>query len=413
MNPHIARAHLLLQQQRFDMAKRELMLALAEEPNDAEAHRLLAHCLLGQKKFDAATHSAQTAVGIEPDEPLNHYALAYVWLSRNHFHEAAAAVNEAIRLDPQNADCYALLAAVRLAQKQWNEALAAANAALAIDSAHVDALNNRARALRGLGYKVDAAKDLQVALAHDAEDADTHANLGWNCLHQNDSAAAERHFREALRLEPGNAWAREGVLEAIKSRNRFYRLMLHYFLWMQTKTAGKQWMILIGAFFAYRLVLSAAQNAPQWGWILWPLVWAYIVFAIATWLAVPLANLIVWLHPFGRLALSRSEKFESLTVGITLLVLAALWIGAAATGNVLLHAAAMLMLLLSISIAMTVVSRAPQSRKIMIGYTSLVALLMVVMILGNLVKLLFPLVSYSGLGAVLLANLLAMQNWKR
>jgi len=412
MSEHLARAQLLVQQERFELAERELALALAENPNDADAHRLLALSLMGRKKYDEATQSAQNAIGLEPDQPANHYVLAYIWYARNFFNRAADAIEEAVRLDPHDADCHALFSAIRLSQKRWHEALASADAALAIDSEHVDALNYRAAALRGLGQKVDAAADLQTALMHNAEDANTHANLGWNYLHQGNTKEAERHFREALRLEPGNEYARAGVLESIKARNIFYRGMLYYFFWMQTKTAGKQWLILIGAFIAYRMVFSAARSNPQWGWVLWPLVWAYIAFAVATWLAVPLANMFIWFHPFGRLALTKTEKLESLAVAVTLLLLAGLHIGAAMTGNVLLEVAALLMLVLSVSIAMTIVSRAPQARKIMIGYTCVVAILMIVMILGN-VATLFPLIGYSGLGACLLANGLAMHDWRK
>ncbi len=62
MNPHIQRARMLIEQSRVDMAEREIRGALAEEPDNAEAHALLGVCLVDMQKFDEARREAEMAV---------------------------------------------------------------------------------------------------------------------------------------------------------------------------------------------------------------------------------------------------------------------------------------------------------------------------------------------------------------
>ncbi|MDB5311521.1 MAG: tetratricopeptide repeat protein [Gemmataceae bacterium] len=46
---------------------------------------------------------------------------------------------------------------------------------------------------------------------------------GWALLHARQPAEALTHFREALRLDPTNEWARDGLIEALKARYWVYR----------------------------------------------------------------------------------------------------------------------------------------------------------------------------------------------
>ena len=117
-------------------------------------------------------------------------------------------------MDPQNADNQLLLGRIQFLQSRWDESLAAAEAALGIDPEHQGALNLRAECAK-LGRTGPAESRLRGALAVDAENAQTHANLGWLSLQLGNRQPAIEHFREALRLDPELDSARSGVVESL------------------------------------------------------------------------------------------------------------------------------------------------------------------------------------------------------
>ena len=316
------RALILQQQGRFAEAEREWRQVLGNNPQDARAHAMLALCLAERKDYAQATYEAEAAVGLAPDEPFAHYVRAKVLYDRNHYDEAADAVGQSIRLDALDADYFWLLGAIRFEQRRWLEALAAAEEGLKADPEHAGCTNLRAMALVKLGRREEAGATIEAALARDPDNAVTHANQGWALLHRGEARKALEHFREALRIDPELEWARAGIVEALKAHNVLYRWLLMYFLWMSRLSGGAQWGIIIGGYVGYRLLLDTARKNPAAAPYLWPIVGAYIAFALMTWLADPLFNLVLRLSRFGRLALSRTQVMAANVIG--LLILAAL-----------------------------------------------------------------------------------------
>jgi Tfp pilus assembly protein PilF len=313
------RALVLHHQHRYADAERELRAGLGQDPHDPRLHAMLALCLTEQKRFREATEEAQAAIGLAPDDASSHYALASVLFDRQRFGEAAGAIEQAIRLDMYNPAFFALLSGIRFEQRSWPAALAAAEKGLELDPENNGCANLRAMALVKLGRRDEAGRSIGDALHRDPDNANTHANQGWTLLHQNRPRQAMEHFREALRLDPNLKWAQAGIVEALKARNPIYRLLLMYFLWMARLRRKAQWALIIGGYIGYRFALDAAEKNPQMGRYLWPIVIAYIVFAVLTWLADPLFNLLLRLHPFGKYALSPEQRIAGTLVGIVLL----------------------------------------------------------------------------------------------
>ena len=320
MNPNLERGILLYQQSRHDLAETELRQALAADPHDAYAHALLALCLAHRENYQEATDEARQAVRLAPDFPFVHFAHASVLYDRNRFSEALTAVNEAIRLEPEDANQYALLANIHLQECRWPSALAAAERGLQLDPQHVGCTNLRAIAMVRLGRKAEAGRTIDAALSKNPDNSLTHANQGWTLLERGEPKKAAEHFREALRLNPQNEWARQGIVEALKARHFIYALMLKYFLWMGKFSRRGQWGIVLAGYFGIRILGVVAQNNPELApWIL-PLRILYIVFALMTWLAHPFFNLLLRLNPFGRLVLSREQTAASNWFGLCLLL---------------------------------------------------------------------------------------------
>jgi len=319
MNPQLQRGLLLYQQSRYEFAENEFRQALATDPDDAYAHSMLSLCLVEREQFDPATAEAKQGVHLAPDEPFAHYALARVFSSRNHYAEALNAIQEAIRLDPSDADYFAALANIHVQEERWRDALQAAERGLEQDAEHVGCTNLRAIALVKLGRREEAGATIEEALKKAPENAFTHANQGWTYLNKGEPKKALEHFRESLRLDPANEWARHGIVEALKARNIIYAVMLKYFLWMARLSRGARWGIILGGYFGNQLLASMARSNPAIApWIL-PLRILYITFAVMTWLAYPLFNLMLRMSRFGRLALLPEQIVESNWVGTSLL----------------------------------------------------------------------------------------------
>ena len=353
------RAFLLLQQGRLDLAEPELRRALADDPGDAEAHALLAYVLTDLDRAGEALDEANSAVGLAPDLPLAHLARSGALLHLDRAKDAEAAAREAIRLDPGNADAFAALAAALTDRRQRQEALDAAEQALALDPEHPGATNLRAIALTRLGRRDEAAGALEGALSRDPENAVSHANRGWTLLHQNDVKGAMLAFREALRLEPGNEWARSGILEAMKARNPVYRGLLAYFLWMDRLSSGQRWGVIIGGYLAARFI---------------PLLWiVYLPVVLLTWTGDSFFSLLLLLDPFGRLVLNREEKIAAGLVGGCLIGGLALSIAGVAGAPEALFPVGLGLMALAIPVAGT--ARQPaRKRRLSLLYTAALAM---------------------------------------
>lgn len=308
MSAHLERAQLLLQQSRPADAEREAMLALAQRPDHPLAHAYLALSRSDLGKAQAALEAAQSAVGLAPDVAFFHYVQAVVLHRADRDAQARVEITEAIRLDPDEESHFALLASIHLAERNWPAALEAAERGLALNPEDVGCANLRSMALVRMGRKAEAMETVDFALERDPDNAVSHANQGWNCLHKNDPRRAQNHFREALRLNPELEYARQGMLEALKARNPIYRAMLAYFLWMGRQSGRLQAVFVIGTFFVVRSFRSLAETQPRWGAVLWPVVILFYVFIYLSWTAGPMFNLLLRLDRFGRYVLSKEER---------------------------------------------------------------------------------------------------------
>jgi Tfp pilus assembly protein PilF len=352
MSIHLARARLLLQQSRPADAEREAGLAIAGAPDDPQAFALLAISRLEQGKKQPALEAARSALGLAPDSPYGHYIHALVLHRNGSNKEALAAVQEAIRLAPEDGDNFSLCAAIHLNLGDWSAALAAAGQALALDPESTEAANFRSMALVRLGRKTEAMETVEAALARDPESPMSHANQGWNCLHRNDPARAQEHFREALRLDPNLEYAREGMLEALKARNWIYRGMLAYFLWMGRQKGWLQATVIV-VFVLGTAVLGGLVRTQPLAWIPLGLVYAFVYL---TWTSTPMFNLFLLLDRYGRHVLTRDMRIGALWFGGTVAAAAL----AALAGFLLpqglpLLIGALLLLALSIIVAITFV----------------------------------------------------------
>ena len=333
MSEHLRRAQFLLETGRRDDAEREIRAHLSEEPDSGRGHALLGLVLMAREQWPEAEDAVSRAVHHEPDAEFCHYAMALVRLGRRDLRGARAAAHEALRLAPDDDDNWLMLARVQHAAGEREQALVSAERALAIAPQEPDALALRSLLLAELGRRAEAADAAREALSEGPDDDDTHAAAGWAALHANAPRDARAHFAEALRLDATNEFARAGLVEAIQATNPLYRVVLAGLLWMERLGGRWQWALIIGAWGLNRVVQSLARSNPDLQPVARPLLYTYLAFVAVTWLARPLANLCLRLHPVGRHALPREQRIAANWVG-GLLGLALLSAGAALAGLV-------------------------------------------------------------------------------
>lgn len=320
MSIQIEKAQLLIGQQRCELALKELNQELLSDPDNPYVYALQAVCLRQLNRNKDALEAARRAVQLGPDFAFAHYVLSGVYDQDNRFKEAELSIREAIRLDPEDADYYARLSSIQMQQRRWEEALRAAEQALELEPTNSDGLNLRSMALSNLNRRDEAAAATEGALATNPEDAKAHASRGWQYLREGNIDSAMTHFKEALRLDSSQEWAREGVVEALKARNPVYRVMLAYFLWTSRLEPKALWGLIIGGYVASRVLREFAKANPQWAPYIWPVLGLYFAFVLMTWIADPLFNLLLRTNPLGRILLTRQQVTAANWFGGTLLL---------------------------------------------------------------------------------------------
>jgi tetratricopeptide (TPR) repeat protein len=313
LSPQTLRGLQLRQIGRYADAAGAFREALAQEPHNAFVLHQLALCQLQLKQSRESLETIGQAIAQEPEEA-DHFVLqSFILSEADRPKEALGAARTALGLDPHHSGAFTAEAQAHLGLTDWPAAERAARQALALDPDLAIAANQLAHALRLQNKMDENAEQIAGMLARDPEDADTHAAAGWSALQRGRHRDAETHFREALRIEPDHASAREGMLNSFRARSRFYRGYLAYVFWMQRLGTKTRWAVVIGLYLAVKFS-RAVFRGPAAG-IGMAITALYFLFVLWVWLAKAVGNFILLFDPFARLVLRRDEKLEAVAVG--------------------------------------------------------------------------------------------------
>jgi protein O-GlcNAc transferase len=105
-------------------------LALARDPNDADAHHNLGAVLKAQGRIDQAIESYRRAIQFKPDRAEGHYNLGNALRFKIQLDEAVDSYQRAIRLKPDYAEAYNNLGLVLAEQGRLDESIAACRSAI-------------------------------------------------------------------------------------------------------------------------------------------------------------------------------------------------------------------------------------------------------------------------------------------
>ncbi len=366
----------LIQEQDFAEAVRRLDQLVREEPDDAGAFAIRALCLARLERGRDAEASARRAVLLDPDTAFHHRVLAQVLMDGDDHRPALAAAREAVALEPDEPDHHVLVGRVEAAQGRWDAALRSVEHALALDPEHGDGLRLRALVLQVRGRAEEADSAFLNALIRDPGDAFAYAGRGWSMLRTGgDAGDAAAHFQQALHIEPGSEWAREGLVAALKARNPLYRRLLRFFLWMGSLSPRTRVLVVVGGLLGYNVLRRTAAEQPALAPLIWPLLAAWLLFVVLSWTADPIFDSLLRLDPVGRKALTPDRVLASNLVLATLAAALALAGASLALDAPRLGGAAMVFGFLVLPVAGTFRCDPGWPRRTMAALTATIALL--------------------------------------
>lgn len=306
MNEVYVQAQVYMQADQYDRALVILSSGLTQDPEDAMLLALLARCQneLGKKKEALAT--ARKALAFEPENSFVRSALCQVLLDADKFKEAESVAADGIALDPEDADLLALRGIALINMSRHKEALNCAELALELEPDHEAAhwLRTQTRSLLRKGDAVEASIE-HLARNPEGIAMQSHAFV---LLRQGRTKEAYEVFLHALKNDPTDEGAREGLKEAIRGRFFLYRWLQFFSNWAQS--LGRYWWIpFVVVVVLRRVITNVAEENPQLRPFLIPIGVA-LAFVIWGWVILgPVLNALLFFHPYGRYALWPSEKW--------------------------------------------------------------------------------------------------------
>ena len=271
----LRRASMLLEQRRFSDAQGELRRLLADDPENVGAHSLLSMALSQDDRIGdmartpehreqllTATQHAQLAIAADPNDSIGFYALA-VSMSARGDHAAAIDAGQSA-ISARSLRCGFLRGGFRgdVAVTSVCRIFGTAEQGLRVDPEHGSCTNLRSLALDRLGRGSDAIDAARAQLSRQPDDSNAHAAVGFAHLNRGEYKPAQESFREALRLDPTDEFARSGMIQAINSGNIFYRTLHRYFVWISRLDQRVAFGIMIGLWLLANNLGNIAARFP-------------------------------------------------------------------------------------------------------------------------------------------------------
>jgi len=301
--------------QLFELSRyEEAIKYLTEDIESWTARYYLALCYYNLGSYTKSQDLADNILSENPDNEGVFFLKAQIAIAQDKKKEALSFINQAIEINPYDADAFALKAGIYLRLKKYDVGLEMVNEALQLKPTNSYALNIRAQLLTKLERIEDASKTVEDILLENPEDSYSHANVGWIALENNDTQKALVHFKEALQHNPNLEYAREGMSTALKSKNFIYSYYLKYSFWISKKSSGGQWGFIIGIYLVYRFSFKFLTEQGL-TFLAIPLVIAYLLFALGSWMMESMSNMILNFDSYGKHLLDKNEKISGYLFG--------------------------------------------------------------------------------------------------
>jgi tetratricopeptide (TPR) repeat protein len=191
----------------LDAAVTSYQRAVALNPNAPESYSNLGSALCDVARFDEAAAAAQHAVDLDPASPAAHNNLGNVFREMGRPAEAEACYRRSLALKPNALETPINLGGILETLGRWADARASYQLAIQVHPGSGIAHHALGRLLSRLGEQDDeATRCLQRAIALNAADTNTYAELGNILMRKQQPDAALVMFRHAQQLQPLMTW---------------------------------------------------------------------------------------------------------------------------------------------------------------------------------------------------------------
>ena len=407
-SPDLLKADHFLAQGRHADAEPFLRDALAADPDDPHILGKLSLCLHCLGRLEEAREIIGAALRQMPESADLHAQEALLLSDLERFSEAMKAAEYAISLDPDSALGYAAQSEVYAAEHSWPKAEGAARAALERNPEHLLAQNVLSQALLMQDKRAENEASLRARLEEDPENPYTHCNAGRAALRAGDLPAAQRHFREALRLDPTVEEARQGLLEAFRARSPFYRVFLNFsFHVSKFSRKGRLWLVL-GVLFGYQILFqSALTTSPI---LALTVALLYLSFVLWSFVGRGLGTLIVLTDRVAYNALTPAELREGIFGGGSFIAGGIVVLVAMATRQIDVGVWGLAIAASSLPLAVMFRNHHPRGARLYPAIAAFVVACVAAMLIDLLNPGLLPLVSFSG-ALIATAVAVAVTTW--
>lgn len=181
--------------------------ALGHNPNRGAILRSLSRAYVRQEDYvyEKAENLFARIDAVFPHSTLNLYHQAVVRINQKRYTEAKKTIKKGLVVMPQCGELYGLLGVVYQAEKQETEAIAAYRQAIVLSPEVASHYQWLGQMLYGKKRYDEAAPVLARWIEIEPKKVDGHVKFGLILLNRGESASAEGHFRNAVRLLPDSA----------------------------------------------------------------------------------------------------------------------------------------------------------------------------------------------------------------
>lgn len=259
---------------------------LTHEPESPVGHFLISQICEDSDQYQAGLAAAEEAVRLAPDWANAHMRRATMLFRLGRFAEAEITIRTALAITPDDTNALFNYAQM-LNTCDRQEALPLVERALELDPEMPIAHTLRAELLAWINPEqwhipVEAARR---AVQLDPEDPHAHTILGHIQLAAGKAREAEERFRAALRLDPHDRMALQGLTRVLMTENILYRPMLWYSVILQRFGTAGQFAVVIGLWV---IVSAAVALMRSWYFpanMINLLLGGYLAFCLYTWFA--------------------------------------------------------------------------------------------------------------------------------
>lgn len=190
---------------------RQAKMALAETPNNAEAHKNAALALEEMRKFDAAEHEFREALRIKPDYEKVRFDLGILFFAKGDIQGAINEYSKALAMDPKDINAYTNLAYTYNQKHDFDNAIRVLRQAKKVDPRNVSIRQDLGSTLMHANQSAQAAVEFRELEAMAPESEICHVCLASALVQTGDLEGAKKEYQIARKMDPVDSSVHAGL----------------------------------------------------------------------------------------------------------------------------------------------------------------------------------------------------------